>query len=292
MNLEQLQRAVFEVTRQPLTPSERTRPRLPNGRSVREIANGLIKPNSRMSAFERLQVYNQQYWFRIMASFAEDFPGLRLLLGERKFEKLAVAYLHACPSESFTLRNLGSRLEIWLQGNRQYVTGVERMAFDMLRLEWAHIEAFDGRELPPLGSQDSANLTGEMVLHLQPHLQLLKLDYPLDEVLLHVRNVDEQLDTASNAVLKFPHSKKAARVPRPRPRRVYLAVYRLEGCVYFKRLTRDAFMLLQAMRGGRTLEEAVEASLLPSRRTVERTGAKLQKWFKEWSLLGWFAKPS
>ena len=31
MNLEQLQRAVFEVTRQPLTPSERMRPRLPDG---------------------------------------------------------------------------------------------------------------------------------------------------------------------------------------------------------------------------------------------------------------------
>ena len=45
MNLVELQRAVFEVTRQPLTPSERMRPRLPDGRSVREIAQALIKPN-------------------------------------------------------------------------------------------------------------------------------------------------------------------------------------------------------------------------------------------------------
>ena len=88
MNLEQLQRAVFEVTRQPLTPSERMRPRLPDGRLVREIANALIKPNDRMTSFERLQIYNQQYWFRIMGSLSEDFPGLRSLVGSGSLKNL------------------------------------------------------------------------------------------------------------------------------------------------------------------------------------------------------------
>ncbi len=54
MNLEQLQRAVFEVTRQPLTPSEKMRPRLPDGRSTRDIANALIKPNARMTSVRAL----------------------------------------------------------------------------------------------------------------------------------------------------------------------------------------------------------------------------------------------
>src|SRR5579864_4971501 len=128
---------MFEVTRQPLLPSEKMRPRLPDGRSVRAIANVLIKPNDRLNSFERLEIYNQQYWFRILASFSEDFPGLRSLIGERKFEKLAVAYLDECPSQSFTLRNLGARLEAWLGKHREYVAGVERVALDMVRLEWA-----------------------------------------------------------------------------------------------------------------------------------------------------------
>jgi hypothetical protein len=292
VNLEQLQRAVFEVTRQPLTASERTRPRLPDGRSVGDIAKTLIKPNSRMSSLERLQVYNQQYWFRLMASFAEDFPGLRSLLGERKFEKLAIAYLNACPSESFTLRNLASRLETWLRKNRKYVAGIERAAFDMLRLEWAHIEAFDGPEWPPLGPQDSGGLSGDAVLRLQPHLHLLKLAYPVDELLLQVRGLAEQAGTASNAVLKFPNTDKVQRARVPGPQRVYLAVYRLDGAVYFKRLTREGFALLQALRSGKSLEQAVEASFFRGRRSLERTGAQLQEWFKEWSFLGWFAKPA
>jgi hypothetical protein len=290
MNLEQLQRAVFEVTRQPLTPSEKLRPRLPDGRSIREIADALIKPNDRMTAFERLQVYNQQYWFRIMGSLSEDFPGLRSLLGERKFEKLAVAYLNECPSESFTLRNLGSRLEAWLRKHSEYIAGVERVAMDMVRLEWADIEAFDKLELPRITADESARLNGDTVLRLQPHLQLLDLAYPVDELLFRIRGLDSKTDAASNAVLKFPHSWKIRRSALPRPGKVYLAVYRLQGAVYFKRLTRDAFTLLQALGEGKPLAKALEISLVRSRRNLDRLSKQVQEWFQNWSSLGWFAQ--
>ena len=290
MNLEQLQRAVFEVTRQPLTPSEKLRPRLPDGRSIREIANALIKPNDRMTAFERLQVYSQQYWFRIMGSLSEDFPGLRSLLGERKFEKLAVAYLNECPSESFTLRNLGSRLEAWLRKHPEYIAGVERVAMDMVRLEWADIEAFDKLELPRITADESARMNGDTIFRLQPHLQLLDLAYPVDELLFRIRGQDSKSDTASNAVLKFPHSSKIRRSALPRPGKVYLAVYRLQGAVYFKRLTRDAFTLLQALGEGKTLAKALEISLVRSRRSVDRLRVQVEEWFKNWSSLGWFAR--
>jgi hypothetical protein len=290
LNLEQLQRAVFEVTRQPLTPSEKIRPRLPDGRSVREIANALIKPNDRMTSFERLQVYSQQYWFRILASLSEDFPGLRSLIGKRKFERLSVAYLNECPSQSFTLRNLGSRLEAWLQKHPEYVAGVERVAIDMVRLEWADIEAFDGLELPRITADDSGKLSGDTVFRLQPHLHLLDVAYPVDQMLLRIRGLNSKSDTVSNAVLKFPRPSSIRRSSLPRPKKLHLAVYRLERTVYFKRLTRDGFALLQAMGEGKPLEKALEASLLHSRRSVDRVSAQLKKWFQDWSYLGWFAQ--
>lgn len=289
MNLEQFQRAVFEVTSQPLAPSERLRPRLPDGRSVREIADGLVKPNDRMTSFERLQVYSQQYWFRILASLNEDFPGLRSLIGERKFEKLAVAYLNENPSESFTLRNLGSRLEAWLGKHPEHIAGVERIAMDMVRLEWADIEAFDKLALPQITAGDIANLSGDTILHLQPHLQLLDFAYPVDELLLRIRGRDPKNDAASNAVLKFPRPVRIRRSSLPRRQKIFLAVYRLEGAVYFKRLSRDGFTLVQALGDGKPLEEAIEVSLVHSRRSVDRLGAQVQEWFKDWSALGWFA---
>src|ERR1700734_3850028 len=114
MNLLAIQRQMAAAVMTPLTPSERMRQVAPNGRSMRAVANKIIKPNDRLTSFERLEIYNRQYWFRILSGFAEDFPGVRAVLGGRRFDALSKAYLQQCPSRSFTLRNLGSRLESWL----------------------------------------------------------------------------------------------------------------------------------------------------------------------------------
>jgi hypothetical protein len=226
-----------------------------------------------------------------MSSFSEDFPGLRSLIGERKFEKLAVAYLNECPSESYTLRNLGSRLEMWLRKHRDYVAGFERVALDMVRLEWADIDAFDALDLPRFTAAETGQLSGATVFRLQSHLHLLDLAYPVDDLLIQFRGLNAKSETVSNAVLNFPHKAKIRRSSLPRPGKVYLAVYRLQAAVYFKRLTRDGFALLKALGDGQPLEKAIEVSLLSSRRRLDRIGPQLQEWFQEWSSLGWFAQP-
>src|SRR5277367_4806112 len=111
MKLLNLQRRMARAVMTPLTPSERMRPTAPNGRPMRAVAAEFIKPNDRLTSFERLEIYNRQYWFRVLSAFAEDFPGLRAVLGDRRFDALSKAYLKDCPSRSFTLRNLGARLE-------------------------------------------------------------------------------------------------------------------------------------------------------------------------------------
>ena len=290
VNLAELQRAVFEVTRQPLTPSEGTRPRLPDGRSTRAIASALIKPNDRLTSFERLQIYNQQYWFRILSSLAEDFPGLRVILGQRRFDKLLVAYLYDCPSESFTMRNLGSRLEAWLRRHREFAPNVERLALDMVRLEWAEIEAFDGAELPRYAEEDLRTLGSDTVFRLQPHLRLLDLVYPVDELLIRIRSAAPASDIASNAVLEFPRKTRTRRFALPQRQRVYLAVYRMDQQVYFKRLTRRAFSLVHSLGQGKPLTAAIEGSTHCTPRSAHRAQEQLREWFENWSSLGWLAK--
>src|SRR5438309_4001630 len=110
MNLEQIQRAMFHAVQQPLTRAERMQ-----RNDATAIADEMIKPNDRLTAFERLEIYNRQYWFRIKDCFYEDYQGLRAILGDRKFERLACEYLRLHPSQSFTLRNLGRQLIPFLQ---------------------------------------------------------------------------------------------------------------------------------------------------------------------------------
>src|SRR5260221_11348522 len=101
MTLLQLHLSMAHASRQPLTGCDRIAPK---------TDAGFIKPNNRLTSVERLEIYSRSYWFRVLDSLHDDFPGLRAVLGQRAFHRLARAYLPACPSRSFTLRNLGSRL--------------------------------------------------------------------------------------------------------------------------------------------------------------------------------------
>jgi Putative DNA-binding domain len=288
-NLDHIQRSMFDAVRQPLTAAEGMRQRTSDGRSLRQIAEEIIKPNDRLTSFERLEIYNRQYWFRVLSALAEDFEGLRLIIGDRNFEKLSIAYLRDCPSQSFTLRNLGSRLESWLRAHREHITGVEDIALDMVRLEWAEIEAFDEASKPKLAEADLAALGPDPQFALQPFIRLLALHYPVDEMILAIRREQRVIDIASNAVTERPPRRRARMRTLPKPQELFLAVHRADNFVYFKRLDPEAFAILQALREGKRLSEAVEHVNWRDG-SGEQAAENLQAWFALWSSLGWFCK--
>jgi hypothetical protein len=296
MNLEQLQREVFEIIRQPLAADDRMRERTLDGKSTQEIAEKIIKPNDRLTSVERLQIYNQVYWYRILSSLAEDFPGLRAIIGQENFDRLLVAYLTECPSQSFTLRNLGSRLETWLGEHPEFAGKNQRIALDMVRLEWADIDVFDSEELPKISEGDLATLGEDPVFNLQPYLRLLELAYPVDDLLFQIRRDEEgeetETDIASNVVMMESTDRKPAkRRSLPKPKKVYLAVHRQDNDVYFKRLQPEAFALLRALQQGKPLSEAIAESVNWTRRKMEFITVRVHDWFANWSSLGWFCRP-
>ena len=73
LDLDHIQRKMFDAVRQPLTAGEGMRQRTREGKSLRAIANEIIKPNDRLTSFERLEIYNRQYWFRILSGFGGRF---------------------------------------------------------------------------------------------------------------------------------------------------------------------------------------------------------------------------
>jgi hypothetical protein len=295
VNLEELQREVFDVIRQPLTAEERMRSRTLDGRSTREIVEKIIKPNDRLTSVERLEIYNRVYWFRILSSLAEDFPGLRAVIGQQRFDRLLVAYLSELPSESFTLRNLGSRLEAWLRDHLEFVPKTERIAVDMVRLEWADIDVFDSAELPKLTEEDLRSQGADPTFHLQPYLRLLDLAYPVDNLLLKIRsdqeNKEPETDIASNVVVMESAPRRHKRVALPKSKKVYLAVHRQENEVYFKRLRPEAFALLRALQQGKPLSEAIAESVDWTNQKAEYITVRLHDWFANWAALGWFCQP-
>ena len=293
MKLMQLQRTMARAVMQPLTASERMQRRAPGGGSMRRYAARFIKPNDRLTSFERLEIYNRQYWFRVLSSLYEDFPGLRAVLGARRFDAMAKAYLIANPSRSFTLRNLGSGLASWLKKNSKWAGENQALALDIVRLEWADIEAFDGMAEPALRQEDLANGAGaKLKLQLQPYISLLSFRYPVDELLLEVRKDDEDTDFASNAFTERQKRKRVRTVAKLKPAQIFLAVHRIDYSVYFRRLEAEEFAMLTSLRDGKSLGAAVELGFRKSVGALEERPAKVKEWFATWAALGWFCRPN
>jgi hypothetical protein len=292
MSLEDLQRRMAKAVMQPITRNETMRLRNADGVAMEDEAAAFIKPNDRLTSFERLEIYNRQYWFRLFTAFEEDFPGLQAITGKKKFEALMRAYLEECPSTSFTLRNLGSKLYNWLRDNPQYIAPNPEaniaLALDMVQLEWVHIESFDAAELPPMPPEQLAMVGPGTTFKLQPHIKLLELAYPVDDLLISVRNEAGSSDASSNNATLFRKSKAVKRVAALAPQTIHLAVHRHNNSVYYKRLAPEEFGILLALSEGLTLEAAIERGCANSKLDANEAPALLQSIFTTWSALRGF----
>src|SRR5277367_2239645 len=130
-----LQKLMATAVMRPLARDDSMQRKWIDSRPTKKIAESFIKPNDRLTSFERLEIYNRQYWFRVRNCFYEDYPGLRVFLGDKKFERLADAYLAKFPSQSYTLRNLGSRLVKFIEVEPRCISPHKQLALDMARLE-------------------------------------------------------------------------------------------------------------------------------------------------------------
>lgn len=288
--LEEIQRRMAAAVMHPLTRAETMPRRRRDGASNLHEAEAIIRPNERLSSFERLEIYNRQYWFRLYSSFEEDFPGLQAIVGRQKFDALMRAYLTECPSESFTLRNLGSRLEAWLHGHTEFMEPHAALALDMVRLEWAHIEAFDAEEKPRLSAAGLAAVDETSTLRLQPYLRLLALSYPVEDLLLEVRSEDGSSASSANNASAARKRRQVRRFAALEAAPIHLAVHRQENTVWYKPLEVEEFRLLEAIAAGRPLGEAIEQAFADSPLPDEQRPVFLQEAFAAWAMLGWFTE--
>jgi hypothetical protein len=290
MSLAQLQREMAAAVMLPLTPDEEMRKDAPDGRSMSSVAESFVAPNSLLTAFDRLEIYNRQYWFRVLGALAEDFPALRSVVGSRAFEALSVAYLTEHPSRSFSLRNLGSHLAEFLADNPHFAGRRHHLAVDVARMEWAFIEAFDNGERDPLTIEQISTLDGDSRLALQPHLQLVALDYPIDDLVLSLHHAEKR--QASEAALRHDdESDFPAKLPPLRRQSTWLAAHRVDYSVYYLRIKREEFQTLAAIRQGLPLAHAIELGIISSRVPSSRRPHLVRTWFTAWAELGWICAP-
>ena len=288
--LFQLQRLVTTALFRPLTKDSGMQKTWIDGTPTSRVVNQFIKANDRLSSFERLEIYNRQYWFRILDSFYEDYPGLRAVLGDSGFLRMAETYLARFPSHSWTMRNLGLGLVRFLTREPHWAKNKQALAIEVARFEWAQIQAFDAASKSPLNFKTLRSASPDKLrLGLQPHVQLLELTYPVYDFVLAVKVEETVRGQASNAINTAPRTSELKRLPLPKPKVTHVAIHRFQNALYYKQLEPRGYKLLKALQKGYSLEEACMRALRAAPKSTDWQ-QKVEDWFQTWSALGWFCE--
>jgi len=76
-----------------------------------------------------------------------------------------------------------------------------------------------------------------------------------------------------------------------RRRAVWVAAHRVDYSVYYRRLEREEYLMLQAIRTAQTLGAALEAAFRESRIPESGRAGRVRAWFATWAELGWICAP-
>jgi hypothetical protein len=153
----------------------------------------LVTSDERLAAEDRLDVYANAYFYRLHDVLAEDYPTLRVALGETSFHDLVTSYLAVHPSNHPSLRWIGAKLPGFLADHPAGASFRAKCPFapDLAAYEWAFETVFDAENTQPMGRQELATLPAEqwddLFVRLRPSVSLLCLAWPVQELRVAAR---------------------------------------------------------------------------------------------------------
>jgi hypothetical protein len=245
--------------------------------SVEEV----ITRSSTLTSIERLQIYGNAYYARLLECLRDEYPALAHAVGESAFAAFAFGYLQRYPSRSYTLAELGAKFPQYLSETRPTADcdadkpEWSDFLIDLASLERTYSELFDGP-----GAEGQKLLQADDLLAIPPELWPQARLIPVECLRL--------------MSFRFPVHVYATAVRRhetpdiPVAAETYLAITRRDFIVRRAPLSRIGFALLDALVAGENVEAAIRraADLVDGK--LDELSANMQQWFQNWSAAGYF----
>src|SRR5690606_30997874 len=244
-----------------------------------EDVESVISPSQALGSIQRLEIYGNAYYARLIECLAAEFPATQHLVGEEAFSGFVSEYLQQYPSASYTLGQLGGRFPQYMAEARPPRETDEPdwadFLTDLARLERTYSDVFDGpgeegrpllsadrlREIPPEQWEQLRLVTASS-------LRLLELRFPVHEYASGVRAGTEPT------------------IPLPAPTR--LAINRRDYIVRRRTLEHLPFEILRRLADRQTLGEAIGRSIDKLEEPPADPAAQLEDWFRTWTAAGYF----
>lgn len=237
MELARLQSLLYRLITAPGGVAEG----LANEQLGEEGLEGVIRSDARLSAHERLEIYANAYFYRLLEVCREDFPATVAVLGDAHFHNLITGYLLEYPPTEPSIDDAGRHLADFLRGHP--LSADRPFLADLATLERIMVEVFRAADAVPLEPAAMRSLEPAewpaLKLGLHPASRILDLEW-------HVEQMVEAI--ADGAAPPVP-----ARGP------LKLIVWRRDSRVRYREVEPDEATALEIARTGPTFATICEA---------------------------------
>lgn len=240
----------------------------------------VVTRSSQLTSVERIGIYANAYYARLLECLSEEYPALVCAMGEKAFGVFSMEYLQAYPSNSYTLADLGARFPRFLKEHRPAEStdtaevNWTDFLIELATLERVYSEVFDGPGIEQQGILTAESLNAiapeewpGLTLKMAPCFRLMQFEFPVHEFITQVRKQEAPV---------FPE-----------PQSTRLAITRRNYVVRREAISEEAFFLLSRLQEGQQVGQAI-AALADAGLLSDDPGDTLRAWFKHWTASGYF----
>ena len=269
--LPDLQRWMMDAITHPDGPRTAEQTKAGSSSLKGEKVHAVIGRSKNLTSLERINIYYEMYYLRLIEILEGDFPALRYAVGEDEFSTLAKDFLVAHPSRYYDLSMLGAKFPKFLRGAKN----LKHRSFlaDLAKLERSVEEVFDDTHVKSLKTDELLSIPqqrwADARIGMIPALRLISSRFPI------------------NGFMEAYRKEAYPQIPAPKPN--WVCIYRRNYEVWRKDLDHPEYAILTALAKGKTVGEALAGALeLPE--MPKDVGAAVTGWFKNWAANGFFSK--
>lgn len=280
-NLDQLQRWMQTVISWPAgveagIASEAAQAKIPLENNELEA---VVTASSKQTSLERIGIYANAYYARLLECLSEEYPALVCAMGETAFGAFSMEYLQKYHPTSYTLCELGTHFPQFLRETKPKTEENEvdwtELLIEIATLERVYSEVFDGP-----GIEQQALLTEETLnaikpeewpgisLKMAPCFRLMTFQFPVQDYISQARK---------------------GNIPAiPEQQVTYLAITRRNYIVRREVISQSEFFLLSKLQQGLNVGDAITLFAESDLMEPEDLGLKLHEWFRHWTTAAFF----
>lgn len=273
--LKKIQRWFASILTMPIDEDSQMHPLSPSGECMEEEAFDYIIPSPALRPAQRIQIYNQQYWWRLFKVLQEVNPFILRLFGHHDFNQtIAMPYLIKYPPDTWSLNTLGNNLPVWIE--KEYQAKDKLLVLDAAKIDTALNIAFFSQHYKKVDSRNFSEEILEKKMRLQPHVFLFDLRYDLFSFRKEIMKEDVDYWMTHD----FPKLVQ--------DRRHYFVLYRNQNNnVTWEEVSHAAFELLKHFQNGSTVENVCEWLEQQDNAIFLEAEKNLHLWFQEWIFREW-----